>query len=123
MPHKQRGLQMFFKNKENIEQMLKEDLEMRIEIMLDLVPDGVKEYMNQYLLTSEWLQALYNNSVRGDFNLDKIKELSDYGFKSNADAIRKLTLLKEAWKDVMEIKIADRGYIEVKFKMILNPEI
>jgi hypothetical protein len=91
--------------------------------MLDLVPEGAKQYMNEYLLTPEWLETLYNNSVNGSFNLDKIKELSDYGFKSNADAIRKLTLLKQEWKDVMDIKIADRGYIEVKFKMILNPEI
>ena len=120
MSHKQRGLQNYFENKDHIEQMFLEDLEMRIEIMLDLVPEGAKEYMSQYLLTPEWLQTLYNNSVKGDFNLDKIQCLSDYGFKSNADAIRKLNLLKEAWQEMIQITIAERGYIEVKFKMILS---
>lgn len=117
---KQRGLQMFFENKRDIENLFKEDLEIRIEILLGLVPEGVKEYMNEFLLTPEWIQALYENSVKGNFNLDKIRELGDYGFKSNDDAITKLNLLKEAWKEVIEINISDRGYIEVIFKMVLK---
>ncbi|MEI8252413.1 MAG: hypothetical protein WCG25_01350 [bacterium] len=111
---------MFFENKLSIEQVFREDLEMRIEILLDIVPVGMETFINKDFLTPEWMQSLYENSLKGNCNLHKIEIFNDYGFTDKADAIEKFILLKEAWKDVIEIDISYKGDVEIKFKMALG---
>jgi len=114
------NLQEFFESRAMIEKMLDDTLDQKLKVLLALVPQELETYFKESVFDAKWLKQLYSNTLMYSSNSDKIKEPGSYGFKSKTDVVRKLKLLKEAWKDIIEVKIDDSDwYVEVRFKMIL----
>lgn len=109
----------FFTRKKKIEEDLAKELLEKHQELIKMIPPDANEYIiNSSILADDWLTFLYSNTRSGSSNSDKIKDLNEYGFSSKADAIRKLKLLKEAWKDEVEVKICTKDwYVRVDFRL------
>ncbi|MFZ2151387.1 MAG: hypothetical protein WAZ12_01140 [Candidatus Absconditicoccaceae bacterium] len=115
------NLQEFFESRAMIEKMLDDTLEQKLKVLLALVPKELETYFQESSFDAKWLKDMYSNTLMNSCNNDKIKEPESYGFKkSKADVVRKMKLLKEAWKDIIDVDIDNRSwYVEVRFKLIL----
>lgn len=116
------NLQEFFERKQRIEEDLKKELESQKDQLLGLVPDGLKKYVVESLFSYElWLQELYSKTLSGHSMRNKIQELRSHGFKGKKDTLRKLRLLKTAWKDVIKVEVSDEEWrIIVYFTLVLK---
>jgi len=116
------NLQEFFESRIMIERMLDDVLEQKLKVLLALVPKELETYFKESLFDANWLNNLYSNTIMFSCNNDKIKEPEIYGFqKSKADVVKKMTLLRKAWKGIIDVDIDNSNwYVEVRFKMILE---
>lgn len=110
----------FFQERKQQEEEMEKKLKEISDQLFNLIPDELATYKNESSFSETWLLALYQNTVAGSCNSDKIKEPSDYGFTDKDDAFQKLQLLKTAWQDHVEVTINDEEwYVKVEFRLII----
>ena len=116
------NLQEYFEAKNIIEKMLEDTLAQKLKDLLAIVPKELNTYFSESIFDANWLKHLYSNTITGSNNSDKIKDPQIYGFKnSKADVVRKMNLLKEAWKGIVDVDIDSKSwYVEVRFRMVLK---
>ena len=120
-------LHTFFTRREEVYDECRNELVQIVNHLLWLIPEELSTFKEEVFYSPElairFFEDLFKNSTNWTWNLDKIKNLSEYGFEDNGDAIEKLTLLSEAWKDLIDIEIIppaewEDWYITVHYKLI-----
>lgn len=108
-----------FDKRRNTLEMLDRELDTLGKVLLQLLPPSLDAFKNEaFWDMKKWLTDLENNTKAGSFNSIKIKDPSEYGFASRKDAFQKMQQLKEAWDGIINVKITNENYVEVKFRLV-----
>lgn len=117
-------LMKYFSKRETAMSELDKELNGLAKTLLDLIPSELNKfaaecmYLNGYLNAAEWLQGLYDGRESDRPASDSIREFRDYGFKGKADAVQKMSLLKKAWKGLIDISLGKHsGCLEVSYRL------
>ncbi|MCR4312529.1 MAG: hypothetical protein NUV56_04575 [Candidatus Uhrbacteria bacterium] len=126
------SLSSAFATHEEAVRKAKETWENFCHVLLLLIPSSLNAYAAERewkrfeepehaLLFPEWLKHLVTETQAGSYLMSKYPsdDLANYDFTSLKDAERKMTKLKKAWKDVIEMKIwIEPGMLCVKWRAV-----
>ena len=100
---------------------LDEELKKIAKKLMNLIPPELKIFKGNFFYPekqfhetlAKWMKAWEKDS----WPSDKIKDLTNYGFKDMDDAYKKLKLLRKAWKGIINVVVEyDDWYVSLYFK-------
>jgi len=119
-------LYTFLAEREKVFDAYRAELAKIVADLLALVPDELNDFKEAVFpsieLAIDFFENLYSNSKRWIWNTGKLKNLWEYGFEDDEEAVRKLVLLKEAWNDWIDVNVispleSGDSYVKIEYKL------